>query len=71
MTASEPIAADGFHELMMQNEAVLILYHRHPLAKLDRRAGFALADPLGVGLKNGKDFFAMRNGFTFIYGFFE
>lgn len=53
-----------YHDLMVQDEAVLIFDDRHPQAQLDRYAGLAFADPFGMGLKNGKDFFTVRNGFA-------
>ena len=35
-----------------------------PQAQLNRDAGFAFADPFGVGLEQGKDLFGMGNGFV-------
>ena len=49
---------------MVQDEAVLIFDDRHPQAQLDRYAGFAFADPFGMGLKDGKDLLGMWYRFT-------
>lgn len=49
---------------MVQDKTVLIFDDSHPQSQLDRYAGLAFTDPFGMGLKNGKDFLGMRNGFT-------
>jgi len=40
-----------------------IFHNANPQAQFHRDTGFAFTDPFGVGLKQGKDFFAMRNLF--------
>ena len=56
-----------FHDLMVQNEAVLVFDDTNPQPQLHRHAGLALANPLGMGLKNGKDFLFMWDDFALKY----
>lgn len=44
------------HHLVVQDELVLALKDAHLHAQFHGNAGLALADPFGVGLKEGKTF---------------
>jgi len=41
-----------------------VFHDADPQAQFDRYTGFAFTDPFGMRLKQGKDFFGMRNGFA-------
>ena len=51
-------------DLAMQNKAMAIFRDADPQAQFNRDTGFAFANPFGVGLEQGKDFFVMGNGFA-------
>jgi len=52
------------HHLMVKDELILVLDDAYPESKFHRHSRLALADPLSVGLKDGEDFFMMRDGFV-------
>ena len=43
---------------------MLVFEDAHLDAQLHGDTGFAFADPFGVGLKDGEDFFVMQDAFT-------
>ena len=52
------------HHLMVKDVLILVLDDADPESKFHRHSHPALADPLSVGLKDGEDFFIMRDGFV-------
>ena len=52
------------HDLVGDDKAVLVLHHGHTQPQLDRDAGLALTDPLGVTLKDREDLLRVRDGFV-------
>ncbi len=55
------------HHLMVKDELMLILDDVDPESEFHRHYRLALADPLGVGLEDGEDFFMMRDGFVEVH----
>ena len=52
------------HHLMGEDEAMLVLHHRHAQPELHRHAGLALDDPLGVALEDREQLLAMGDGLS-------
>ena len=52
------------HHLVVEDELMLVFDDVDPEPKFHRHSGLALADPLGVRLEYGEDFFMMRNTFV-------
>ena len=52
------------HDLTVQDKAMRVFHDADPQAQFNRDTGFAFADPFGVGLEQGKDFFVVGNGFA-------
>ncbi len=46
---------------------MLVLDEVDPESEFHRHSRLALADPLGVGLEDGEDFFMMRDGFVEVH----
>ncbi len=53
-----------YHDVMVQNELMLVFQNADSDTQLNWHTGFAFADPFGMRLKNGKYFFCVRNGFA-------
>lgn len=53
-----------FHDVVMEDEPVLVFHDADPESQFDRYAGLTFADPFGMGLEDGKDFFFMGDGFA-------
>jgi hypothetical protein len=58
----------SLHDLMMQDELMLVFQDADHDAQLDRDAGLALADPFGVRLKHREHLILVRNGFAKHHG---
>ena len=58
------IVAYVLHHLVIQHIAVGVFHNTDLEPQFDRNPGFAFTEPLGVWLKNRKDLFFMRYGFT-------
>ena len=63
--------ADGYlvvclfcHNLMMENETMLVFKNADPHAQLDRNAGLAFADPFRVRLEDREDLLVMGDLFA-------
>jgi hypothetical protein len=54
-----------FHDLMMEDESVLIFDHADRQSELDRNSRLSFANPLGRPLKNRKHLFPMGNRLSF------
>ena len=52
---------------MVKEVLILVLDDADPESKFHRHSRLALADPLSVGLKDGEDFFMMRDGFVEVH----
>ena len=52
------------HDLMMQNELVLVFENAHLEPQFLRNTGLAFADPFGVGFKDREYFFSVADHFT-------
>ena len=49
------------HDLVVEDEAVLVFADGHAQSQLDRHAGLAFADPLGVRLEDREDLLFVGN----------
>jgi hypothetical protein len=52
------------HDAVREDEAILVFGDRHAHTELDRDAGLAFADPLGVRLEDGEHLLMMRDAFA-------
>ena len=52
------------HHLMVEDETVMVFDDVDSESEFHRHSRLALADPLGVGLEDGEDFFMMGDGFV-------
>ena len=52
------------HDLTVQDKAMTVFHDADPQAQFNRDTGFAFANPFGMRLEQGQDFFVMENGFS-------
>ena len=61
---SDFVVGGLLHDLTVQYKAMIVFHDADPQAQFNRDTGFAFANPFGMRLEQGQDFFVMGNGFA-------